>query len=44
MCLENELRQFMTDKELAGTLIVAWNYEEFEVQYQVSIRLNLMLT
>lgn len=34
VALENELRLFTNDKELAGTLIVAWNYEEFEVQYQ----------
>ncbi|XP_055920872.1 dnaJ homolog subfamily C member 13 isoform X1 [Eupeodes corollae] len=34
MCLENELRQFINDRDLAGTLIVAWNYQEFEVQYQ----------
>lgn len=32
--LENELRQFQTDKELSGSTLVAWNYEEFEVQYQ----------
>ncbi|KAL5285788.1 DNAJC13 family protein [Megaselia abdita] len=31
--LENELRQFMNDRELAANLVVAWNYEEFEVQY-----------
>lgn len=33
VALENELRLFTNDKELAGNLIVAWNYEEFEVQY-----------
>lgn len=33
MSLENELRQFMNDRELAANLVVAWNYEEFEVQY-----------
>ncbi|XP_053672781.1 dnaJ homolog subfamily C member 13 [Anopheles nili] len=32
--LENELRQFTADKDLAGSMLVAWNYEEFEVQYQ----------
>uniref|UniRef100_A0A182NJR4 J domain-containing protein n=1 Tax=Anopheles dirus TaxID=7168 RepID=A0A182NJR4_9DIPT len=32
--LENELRQFTADKDLAGNMLVAWNYEEFEVQYQ----------
>lgn len=31
--LENELRQFSSDKELSGNTLVAWNYEEFEVQY-----------
>lgn len=34
VALENELRLFTNDKDLAGNLIVAWNYEEFEVQYQ----------
>ncbi|XP_037954363.1 dnaJ homolog subfamily C member 13 isoform X2 [Teleopsis dalmanni] len=34
ICLENELRQFINDRDLAGTLIVAWNYQEFEVNYQ----------
>lgn len=33
IALENELRQFTTDRELAGNNFVAWNYEEFEVQY-----------
>ncbi|XP_055532841.1 dnaJ homolog subfamily C member 13 isoform X1 [Wyeomyia smithii] len=32
--LENEIRQFNADKDLAGSMVVAWNYEEFEVQYQ----------
>lgn len=32
--LENELRQFSADKDLAGSMLVAWNYDEFEVQYQ----------
>uniref|UniRef100_A0A182PLV2 J domain-containing protein n=1 Tax=Anopheles epiroticus TaxID=199890 RepID=A0A182PLV2_9DIPT len=32
--LENELRQFTADKDLAGSMLVAWNYDEFEVQYQ----------
>lgn len=31
--LENELRQFSSDKDLSGNTMVAWNYEEFEVQY-----------
>lgn len=31
--LENELRQFQTDKDLSGNLLVAWNFEEFEVKY-----------
>ncbi|XP_054738081.1 dnaJ homolog subfamily C member 13 [Anastrepha obliqua] len=34
ICLENELRQFMNDRDLAGNMIVAWNYQEFEVTYQ----------
>ncbi|XP_032585427.1 dnaJ homolog subfamily C member 13 isoform X2 [Drosophila mojavensis] len=34
MCLENELRQFLNDRDLAGNMIVAWNYQEFEVGYQ----------
>ncbi|XP_030387822.1 dnaJ homolog subfamily C member 13 isoform X2 [Scaptodrosophila lebanonensis] len=34
MCLENELRQFLNDRDLAGQMIVAWNYQEFEVSYQ----------
>lgn len=33
IALENEIRQFQSDKELAGQLLVAWNYDEFEVQY-----------
>lgn len=33
-CLENELRQFTNDKDLSGDILLAWNYEEFEVQYQ----------
>lgn len=31
--LENELRQFSSDKDVSGNTMVAWNYEEFEVQY-----------
>jgi DnaJ homolog subfamily C member 13 len=31
--LGNELRQFKNDRELAANLVVAWNYEEYEVQY-----------
>ncbi|XP_055379776.1 dnaJ homolog subfamily C member 13 isoform X2 [Condylostylus longicornis] len=34
MCLENELRQFISDRDLAGNMVVAWNFHEFEVQYQ----------
>ncbi|XP_011292961.1 dnaJ homolog subfamily C member 13 isoform X2 [Musca domestica] len=34
ICLENELRQFINDRDLAGNTIVAWNYQEFEVTYQ----------
>uniref|UniRef100_A0A1A9X3H4 J domain-containing protein n=1 Tax=Glossina brevipalpis TaxID=37001 RepID=A0A1A9X3H4_9MUSC len=33
-CLENELRQFLSDRDLAGNIIVAWNYQEFQVAYQ----------
>lgn len=33
-CLENELRQFTSDKDLSGNMLVAWNYDEFEVNYQ----------
>lgn len=32
--LENELRQFQSDKDLSGNILVAWNYDEFEVHYQ----------
>lgn len=31
--LENELRQFQADKDLSGNILVAWNFEEFEVKY-----------
>jgi DnaJ homolog subfamily C member 13 len=31
--LENEIRQFNSDKDLSGNTLVAWNYDEFEVQY-----------
>lgn len=34
VCLDNELRQFSSDKELSGNILLAWNYEEFEVNYQ----------
>lgn len=34
VCLENEQRQFISDKELSMNALVAWNYEEFEVVYQ----------
>lgn len=33
MALENELRQFQADKDLSGNLLVAWNYDEFQVSY-----------
>lgn len=32
--MDNELRQFTSDKDLSGNALVAWNYEEFEVNYQ----------
>ncbi|KAI9580597.1 hypothetical protein GQX74_011267 [Glossina fuscipes] len=32
--LENELRQFLNDRDLAGNMVVAWNYQEFQVTYQ----------
>lgn len=32
--LENELRQFQSDKDLSGNILLAWNFEEFEVNYQ----------
>ncbi|KAK9875337.1 hypothetical protein WA026_007733 [Henosepilachna vigintioctopunctata] len=32
--LENEIRLFGTDRELAGTALVAWNHQEFELTYQ----------
>ncbi|XP_018321035.1 dnaJ homolog subfamily C member 13 isoform X1 [Agrilus planipennis] len=32
--LDNEIRTFQSDQELAGSTLVAWNYQEFEVQYQ----------
>lgn len=34
VCLESELRQFNSDKDLSGNILLAWNYEEFEVNYQ----------
>ncbi|XP_055606556.1 dnaJ homolog subfamily C member 13 isoform X2 [Uranotaenia lowii] len=34
VALENEIRQFNADKDLAGNILVAWNYDEFEVHYQ----------
>nr|XP_022914945.1 dnaJ homolog subfamily C member 13 [Onthophagus taurus] len=32
--LENEIRAFTSDRELAGSALVAWNHQEFEVNYQ----------
>jgi DnaJ family protein C protein 13 len=33
--IENELRQFMTDRELAAKhTLISWNYHEFEVNYK----------
>nr|XP_031831200.1 dnaJ homolog subfamily C member 13 [Nomia melanderi] len=32
--LENEIRAFCSDKDLAGGTLIAWNHREFEVQYQ----------
>lgn len=31
--LEAEIRNFTSDRELAGLSLVAWNYEEFEIHY-----------
>lgn len=32
--LENEVRTFASDRELAGSALVAWNHQEFELHYQ----------
>ncbi|XP_066249736.1 dnaJ homolog subfamily C member 13 [Euwallacea similis] len=32
--LENEIRTFSSDKDLAGNALVAWNHQEFELNYQ----------
>ncbi|KAL1502231.1 hypothetical protein ABEB36_007404 [Hypothenemus hampei] len=32
--LDNEIRTFSSDKELAGNALVAWNHQEFELNYQ----------
>ncbi|KAJ9591556.1 hypothetical protein L9F63_001910, partial [Diploptera punctata] len=32
--LENEIRMFASDRDLAGNALIAWNHHEFEVQYQ----------
>ncbi|XP_069681979.1 dnaJ homolog subfamily C member 13 isoform X2 [Periplaneta americana] len=32
--LENEIRMFVSDRDLAGNALIAWNHHEFEVQYQ----------
>jgi DnaJ family protein C protein 13 len=31
--LDNEIRTFMSDRDLAGNALIAWNHHEFEVQY-----------
>lgn len=35
--LEAEIRNFISDRELAGLSLVAWNHEEFEVSYSCLI-------
>lgn len=32
--LENELRAFAADREVAGNTLTSWNHSELEVQYQ----------
>ncbi|KAF7280153.1 hypothetical protein GWI33_006329 [Rhynchophorus ferrugineus] len=32
--LENEIRTFSNDRDLAGNALVAWNHQEFELNYQ----------
>lgn len=32
--LEQEIRSFTSDRELAGGALVAWNHQEFELNYQ----------
>lgn len=32
--LETEIRSFSNDRDLAGSTLIAWNHQEFEVQYQ----------
>ncbi|XP_060515817.1 dnaJ homolog subfamily C member 13 [Cylas formicarius] len=32
--LENEIRMFANDRDLAGNALVAWNHQEFELDYQ----------
>ncbi|KAJ3648782.1 hypothetical protein Zmor_020558 [Zophobas morio] len=32
--LDNEVRMFASDRELAGSALVAWNHHEFELHYQ----------
>lgn len=32
--LENEIRMFISDRELAGSALVSWNHKEFELHYQ----------
>lgn len=31
--LENEVRYFISGRELAGNTSIAWNHSEFEIQY-----------
>ncbi|PNF36068.1 DnaJ subfamily C member 13 [Cryptotermes secundus] len=31
--LDNEIRTFVSDRDLAGSALIAWNHHEFEVQY-----------
>jgi DnaJ family protein C protein 13 len=32
--LDNEIHTFVSDRDLAGNALIAWNHHEFEVQYQ----------
>jgi hypothetical protein len=32
--LDNKIRTFVSDRDLAGNALIAWNHHEFEVQYQ----------
>lgn len=31
--MENEIRAFNVDKDLSGSNMISWNYQEFEVNY-----------